>query len=512
MADAQAQTEALPENPLVDGLSSERRAPPLVLIVFGASGDLTSRKLLPALERLAARRQLPAAFSVVGVARTEMADDEFRDLCRKAVPDAGPAWEGLVAGFRYVSGEYSDDATFERLCQAVAEVDKERGTGGNRVYYLATVPTVFADVAESLAKHGLNRPEHEGAFVRIVVEKPYGRDLASALELDNRLHGVFEEPQLYRIDHYLGKETVQNVLALRFANAIFEPVWDRRYIDHVQITVAEELGVGHRGGFYESAGALRDIVQNHVLQVLALTLLEPPASIDAKGIRDEKVKALRAVEIMSPEDVSTNVVRAQYGSGWVMGEPVAGYREEEGVAPDSTTETYVAMRLRVDNWRWAGVPVYVRTGKRLPKRVTEVAMQFREVPHLPFQKGQARGLDPNTLVLRIQPDEGITLRFGAKVPGQEFRVRSVSMDFSYGAAFLEETPEAYERLLLDAMVGDPTLFIRADEVEQAWRIVQPMLDAFAEHQPPLVTYGGGTWGPTEADGLIGWDGHRWRTP
>jgi glucose-6-phosphate 1-dehydrogenase len=507
-----AQVPDLPENPLVAGLSTERRAPPLVLVVFGASGDLTSRKLLPALERLASRRQLPAAFSVVGVARTEMTDDEFRDLARKAVSDAGPTWDGLVAGFRYVAGEYDDHATFERLCQVLDEVDEERGTGGNRVYYLATVPTVFAQVAEALAKHGLNRPQQEGAFVRIVVEKPYGRDLASALELDNRLHAVFDEPQLYRIDHYLGKETVQNVLALRFANAIFEPVWDRRYVDHVQITVAEELGVGHRGGFYESAGALRDIVQNHVLQVLALTLLEPPATIDAKGIRDEKVKALRAVEIMSAEDVTTNVVRAQYGPGWVMGEPVAGYREEEGVAPDSVTETYVAMRLRIDSWRWAGVPVYVRTGKRLPKRVTEVAMEFREVPHLPFKRGQSQGLDPNTLVLRIQPDEGITLRFGAKVPGQEFRVRSVSMDFSYGAAFLEEAPEAYERLLLDAMVGDPTLFIRADEVEQAWRIVQPLLDAFAEGRPPLVTYEAGTWGPSEADALLAWDGHRWRTP
>ncbi|TML37596.1 MAG: glucose-6-phosphate dehydrogenase [Actinobacteria bacterium] len=509
---ASATNEALSPNPLLDGLSSERRAPPLVLVVFGASGDLASRKLFPALERLASRRQLPAAFSVVGVARTEMTDEEFRDLCRKAVSDAGPSWEGLVSGFRYVCGEYSDHPTFERLSQVLEEVDRDRGTGGNRVYYLATVPGVFAEVAEALAGHGLNRPSREGAFVRIVVEKPYGRDLASALELDDRLHKVFDEPQLYRIDHYLGKETVQNVLALRFANAIFEPVWDRRYVEHVQITVAEELGVGHRGGFYESAGALRDIVQNHVLQVLALTLIEPPATIDAKGIRDEKVKALRAVEIMTPDEVAANVVRGQYAPGWVEGEHVPGYREEEGVAPDSATETYVAMRLRVDNWRWAGVPFYVRTGKRLPKRVTEVAMQFREVPHLPFQRGQARGLGPNTLVLRIQPDEGITLRFGAKVPGQEFRVRSVSMDFSYGAAFLEEAPEAYERLLLDAMVGDPTLFIRADEVEQAWRVVEPLLEAWAEGRSPLVPYAAGTWGPPEADGLLAWDGHRWRTP
>ena len=500
-----------PANPLAEGLDDDRRAPPCVLVVFGASGDLTTRKLMPALKRLADNRQLPAAFAVVGVARTELSDEDFQKRMREAVDEPSPTWDGLVTGFRYVAGDYAHPDTFTQLRQVLDQVDRDRGTAGNRVYYLATVPTVFAEVAAALGQAGLHQPSTPDAFVRIVIEKPYGRDLTSALELDNAVHAVFDESQVYRIDHYLGKETVQNVLALRFANAIYEPIWNRRYVDHVQITVAESLGVGHRGGFYETAGALRDIVQNHVLQVLALTLMEPPATIDAQGIRDEKVKALRAVDIMTPDEVAANVVRGQYDAGWVEGEATIGYRHEEGVSPYSTTETYVAMRLKVDNWRWAGVPIYVRTGKRLPKRVTEVAMTFHRVPHLPFHAGEARGLEANALVLRVQPDEGITLRFGAKVPGQAFRVRTVSMDFSYGAAFLEETPDAYERLLLDAMVGDPTLFIRTDEVEQAWRVVDPILSAWAD-DAPLARYQGGTWGPAEADQLIGADGRAWRTP
>ena len=500
------------QNPLLEGLEGERRAPPCVLVVFGASGDLASRKLLPAIEQLARHRRLPANFAVVGVARTEMTDEQFQQLCIEAVPDAGPAWKGLVAGFRYVTGEYSRGETFDTLAEVLADVDRDRNTAGNRVYYLATIPAVFASVADALAHHSLNKPAGEGSFVRVVVEKPFGRDLESARSLDAELHQAFDEEQIYRIDHYLGKETVQNVLALRFANAIFEPIWNRRYVEHVQITVAESLGVGHRGGFYETAGALRDIVQNHVLQVLALTLLEPPATVDAQGIRDEKVKALRAVKVLTPAEVPFYVVRGQYDRGWIEGEAVAGYREEPDVDRASQTETYVAVRFDVDNWRWAGVPVYVRTGKRLPKRVTEVAMQFRSVPHLPFATKLSEGLMPNALVVRIQPDEGITLRFGAKVPGQEFRVRSVSMDFSYGAAFLEETPEAYERLLLDAMVGDPTLFIRTDEVEQAWRIADPLLEAFETGALPLARYPAGSWGPQEADALIERDGYAWRTP
>jgi glucose-6-phosphate 1-dehydrogenase len=508
-----ATLEDLPPNPLMEGLEAERRAPPCVLVVFGASGDLTHRKLMPALAELAMKRQLPSAFAVIGVARTEMTDDDFRQRMLEAAGDEdNPAWASLVAGFRYVAGDYGEHETFDRLKQVIDEVDRERGTGGNRVYYLATVPTVFASVAGELGEHGLAKPAHADAFARIVIEKPFGHDLASARELDAALHAVFDEEQIYRIDHYLGKETVQNVLALRFANSIFEPMWNRRYVDHVQITVAESLGVGHRGGFYEHAGAMRDIVQNHVLQVLALTLMEPPATIDAQGIRDEKVKALRAVDIFTPEEVLSEVVRGQYTDGWVEGEQVPGYRQEEEVDPNSATETYVAMRLHVNNWRWAGVPIYIRTGKRLPKRVTEVSISFQGVPHLPFKAADARGLQPNAIVMHIQPDEGISLRFGAKVPGQAFKVRSVSMDFSYGAAFLEEPPEAYERLLLDAMVGDPTLFIRTDEVEQAWRIVDPILAVWREEDAPLAFYPAGTWGPKEADRLIERDGRQWRTP
>jgi glucose-6-phosphate 1-dehydrogenase len=474
---------------------------------------------MPAVERLALRRLLPGGFSVVGVARTEMDDEDFRERMRTTVEDAGGGgdeakhvWDAFGGGFRYVAGDYADIETFKRLRTVLDDLDRERGTGGNRLYYLATPPNTFPMIAKALGDVGLNTPDREGAFVRIVIEKPYGHDAQSAAELDDVVHSVFSESQVYRIDHYLGKETVQNVLALRFANAIFEPVWNRRYVDHIQITVAEALGVGHRGSFYEQAGALRDIVQNHVMQVLALTLMEPPATFDPNAIRDEKVKALRAVDQLTPDDVRTQVVRGQYTGGWVEGEEVPGYRDEEGVHPHSLRETYVAMNLAVDNWRWAGVPVYVRTGKRLPKRVTEVAMEFKNVPHLPFTRDQAEGLEPNALVLRIQPDEGITLRFGAKVPGQAFRVRSVSMDFFYGAAFLEETPEAYERLLLDALVGDPTLFIRSDEVAQAWRICDPLLTAWEEEDVPLARYEAGTWGPREADELLERDGRRWRRP
>jgi len=507
------------DNPLLEP-ALERVAPPAALVVFGASGDLTSRKLMPAVERLGLRRLLSGGFAVVGVGRTPMDDDEFLERMRVLVGEGGGegeeathVWEALAGGgFRYVSGDYGAPETYARLREVLTDLDRERGTSGNRLYYLATPPATFPVIAQALGESGLNRPETDDSFVRIVIEKPYGRDSASAAALDTTVHNAFEEQQVYRIDHYLGKETVQNVLALRFANAIFEPVWNRRYVDHVQITVTESLGVGHRGGFYETAGALRDIVQNHVMQVLALTLMEPPAIFDADGIRDEKVKALRAVDAFTPEEVATEVVRGQYAQGWSQGVEVPGYRDEKGVDPHSLTETYVAMRLRVDNWRWAGVPVYVRTGKRLPKRVTEVAMQFKEVPHLPFAASQTEGLDPDLLVLRIQPDEGVTLRFGAKVPGQAFQVRSVSMDFFYGAAFLEETPEAYERLLLDALLGDPTLFIRTDEVQQAWRICDPVLRAWEEDDVPLARYEAGTWGPPEADCLLVQDGRRWRKP
>ena len=510
---AQATGRAEPEaNPLAVGLDRGRRPPPSVLVVFGASGDLTARKLMPAVASLARRQLLPSGFAVVGVARSHLSDDDFRARMTEAVPDGGPGWAELVKRFRYVAGDYGSPETMAQLQSVLEAVEQDRGGPGNRIFYLATVPNVFEPIASALGGAGLNQPAGPAAATRLVIEKPFGRDLASARALDEALHRVFDEAQIYRIDHYLGKETVQNVLALRFANAIFEPIWDRRYVDHVQITVAESLGVEHRGGFYETAGALRDIVQNHVMQVLSLTLMEPPASIDAQGIRDEKVKALRAVKILSVDQVATDVVRGQYEAGWSEGRPVPGYREEEDVDPNSRTETYMAMKLEVDNWRWAGVPIYVRTGKRLPKRVTEVALQFQRVPHLPFGADESRDLHPNALILRIQPDEGISLRFGAKVPGQAFEVRDVLMDFSYGAAFLEEAPDAYERLLLDAMIGDPTLFIRSDEVLQAWCIVEPLLEAWAEKDAPLARYPAGTWGPRQADQLLTREGRRWRTP
>jgi glucose-6-phosphate 1-dehydrogenase len=499
-------------NPLAEGIDTIRRAPPGVLVVVGASGDLTARKLLPAIERLSRRRLLPQAFAVIGVARTSMDDEGFRDLMTSSVPDAGSGWADVVKHSRYIAGDYSDPDTFARMRTYLEDLETEIGSPGNRTFYLATVPAVFEEVAAGLGSVGLNQPPNEQAAVRIVIEKPFGRDLQSARHLDAALHETFNESQIYRIDHYMGKETVQNVLALRFANAIFEPLWNRRYIDHVQITVAESLGVEKRGGFYERAGALRDIVQNHVMQVLALTMMEPPGTIEAQRIRDEKVKVLRSVMIPTPDQVISDVVRGQYDSGWSEGAAVVGYRQEADVDPRSQTETYVALKLEVDNWRWAGVPIYIRTGKRLPKRLTEVALQFHKVPHLAFTAAESRDLRPNTLVLRVQPDEGVALRFGAKVPGQAFKVRDVLMDMSYGSSFLEEAPDAYERLLLDAMVGDPTLFIRSDEVDQAWQIVQPLLDTWEARPLPLAGYAAGTWGPRQADQLIERDGRQWRTP
>lgn len=494
------------------GAGVVRTPPPLVLVIFGASGDLTARKIIPALAELANRGRLNAHFSVVGVARTSWSDEDFRQAALKADSGGGKAWAELVQSFRYVSGEYAATETFDSLRRVLAEVDQAQGTSGNRVYYLATVPEMFGPVAEALAKEGCNRPGEGGEFVRLVVEKPFGRDLESALELDAQLHRAFDEDQIFRIDHYLGKETVQNVLALRFANAIFEPIWNRRYVEQVQITVAESIGVEHRGGFYETAGALRDIVQNHVMQVLALTMMEPPIRMDAARIRDEKVKLLKSIDIPSPDEAVDRSVRGQYVAGIIDQQPVVGYREEEGVDPKSEVETYVALRLSVDNWRWAGVPVYVRTGKRLAARVTEVALQFHEVPFLAFEGALTRELRPNVLVLRIQPHERISLHFGAKVPGEAFRVQSVSMDFGYEQAIAEQGMDGYTRLLFDAMIGDPTLFIRTDEVEQAWRIVDPYLEAWSEPGGGLHFYPAGTWGPHIADLLLQRSGDAWRVP
>ncbi len=485
-------------------------------VVFGATGDLAHRKLYPAVATLAAHGQLPRNMVIVGVSRTRMSDEDFATEVRNAVAKADDGRQSALderdIHYRYIPGAFDDDKTFHKLASVLTDCDARYGTSGNALYYLATIPQLFGKVAAGLGRVGLAE-EVPATFRRIIVEKPFGRDLESSRALDEELHEYFQEHQIFRIDHYLAKETVQNILALRFANTIFEPLWNRRYVDHVQITVAEDLGVEHRGTFYEQSGALRDIVQNHLLQVLALTAMEPPASFDANAIRDEKVKALRSIRPLQPDDLAHLVVRGQYARGEVGGVDVPGYRDEEGVAPDSAVETYLAIQLDVDNWRWAGVPFYLRTGKRLPHRVTEVALRYKKVPFLPLPPGAVDSVEPNTMVLHIQPDEGITLEFAAKVPGSPFRVRGVDLDFRYGRAFAEQAPEAYERVLGDAFLGDATLFIRGDEVNQAWRVVQPLIDAFDAGTIPLSFYRAGTWGPDEADDLLAQSyGDTWRTP
>ncbi|HEY1987902.1 MAG TPA: glucose-6-phosphate dehydrogenase [Acidimicrobiales bacterium] len=489
------------------------KAPPVAMVIFGASGDLTARKILPALSRLADRGVLDDGFTIIGVARTKWSDQDFQNHVSEATPEAGPKWKALVQRFKYVAGEYDHPHTFDQLKTHLDEADQVDGTAGNRLYYLATIPSVFALVAGALAAHGCACPGTDGSFARLVVEKPFGRDLESAESLNEQIHKAFDESEVFRIDHYMGKETVQNVLALRFANAIFEPIWNRRYVEQIQITVAESLGVEHRGGFYETAGALRDIVQNHVMQVLALTLMESPTSTDADRIRDEKVKLLHAIRIPTPDEAVDKSVRGQYAAGVIDGEKVIAYRQEPDVAPDSQTETYLALLLYADNWRWEGVPIHVRTGKRLPARVTEVVLQFRRAPFLLFDQQTSRDLRPDALILRIQPDEGISLEFGAKVPGEKFHIRSVAMDFSYAEAFAgAEAADGYERLLHDAMVGDATLFIRADEVLQAWRIVDPYLRAWSEPGGALQLYPAGSWGPHMAEILVERSGNAWRNP
>jgi glucose-6-phosphate 1-dehydrogenase len=502
----------------VDVLRDERRLPrvpePNAIVIFGASGDLTARKLVPALYDLAAQRRLPMEFAVVGLSRTKMSHDGFREKLRGALDEQRPGevsedvWDSFSKSIFYLPGDSKKPETYRELKGFLKKLDEEPGTGGNRAFYLASSPSLFPVIVEKLGEAGMNEGEN-GGWSRLVIEKPFGRDLTSAKALNADIRQHFRERQIYRIDHYLGKETVQNVLALRFANGIFEPVWNQHYVDHVQITVAEDIGVGTRGAFYEEAGALRDIVQNHLMQVLCLTAMEPPAAFDAESVREEKVKVLKAVRRMSEEEVGRFAVRGQYARGWVWGEEVPGYREEENVAPDSTTETYVALKLFIDNWRWAGVPFYVRTGKRLPKRATEIAIRFKPTPHTPF--AGAEGLDPNVLVVRIQPEEGVSMRIGAKVPGSGFEIRSVNMDLLYGTAFLEEVPDAYQRLLLDLMLGDPTLFIRADEAEGAWDILDPVMQAWSESRE-IPFYPAGSWGPEEAEELLAHDGRKWRQP
>lgn len=505
---------------MADRLRDEQRLPhvpdPAVMVIFGASGDLTARKLVPALYDLAAQRRLPLEFAVVGVSRTEMSHEEFREKLRKSLEEhrsgkiSDDVWKSFSNGIFYLAGDSKKAESYDELKKFLKQVDGERGTRGNRAFYLSTSPSLVPAVVERLGEAGLNNGE-DGGWSRLVVEKPFGRDLESARELNEEIRRYFKESQIYRIDHYLGKETVQNILALRFANGIFEPLWNQHYVDHVQITVAEDIGVGTRGAFYEEAGALRDIVQNHLMQILCLTAMEPPVAFDAQSVREEKVKVLKAMRRIPEDDVRNNAVRGQYERGWVWGEEVTGYREEEDVAPDSVTDTFVALKMFVDNWRWAGVPFYVRAGKRMPKKSTEIAIQFKPTPHTPFAGDDTEDLDPNVLVIRIQPEEGISLKIGAKVPGQGFEVSSVNMDLLYGTAFLEEAPDAYQRLLLDLMLGDPTLFIRADEAEAAWSILAPVMEAWAEKKE-VAMYPAGEWGPKDADDLLEHDGRKWRRP
>jgi glucose-6-phosphate 1-dehydrogenase len=495
------------ENPLLEGLQLRRTPDPCVFVIFGASGDLTQRKLLPALYSLAYRRLLPEKFAVVGAARTEESDDAFRARMEEAVKDHArdpfqqDVWEKLADGMHYIATDFGDEAFEQRLRKRITQLDEERGTAGNRIYYFAVPPNAIATLVSEVGE----RRSTEG-WVRLVIEKPFGHDLDSARALTKQLQEHFVEEEIFRIDHYLGKETVQNMLALRFSNGIFEPIWNRQFIDHVQITVAETIGIENRASFYEQAGAIRDIFQNHLLQLLALTAMEPPIDFTSEQVRNEKVKVLRALHTPGPK----SVVRGQYGRGYVEGEEVPGYREEEGVASDSLTETYVAAKLYVDNWRWADTPFYVRMGKRLARRETTVAIQFKSAPHPPFEDSATEGLRPNVLVVHVQPDEGVSLAIGAKVPGAGMTIRNVHMDFLYGGAFRTSLPEAYERLILDAMLGDQTLFTRTDEVEEQWSLVDAIVAAWRRDRPAFPNYAAGTWGPASADDLIQRDGRTWR--
>ncbi len=495
------------ENPLVEGLRLRRRPEPCAVVIFGASGDLTQRKLFPALYALALRRLLPEEFGVVGVARSEQTSKQWIAAMEKAVKAYArdefdrETWRSVAEGMHYVATDFADEDGQDAVVSCLNRLDEERGTEGNRLYYLAVPPAAFRTIVSELGE----RRGSEG-WTRLIVEKPFGHDRVSAQELNEMLLRHFREDEVFRIDHYLGKETVQNMLALRFANGIFEPIWNRQFIDHVQITVAESLGIEGRAGFYERAGAIRDIFQNHLLQLVALTAMEPPIDFTADSVRNEKVKVLRSLHTPGPK----SVIRGQYGRGFVEGEEVQGYREEEGVAPDSTTETYVAAKLYVDNWRWADTPFYVRAGKRLPRRETTIAIQFQRAPHPPFAEIAGDGLRPNVLLIHVQPDEGVALAIGAKVPGQGMSIRTVHMNFLYGGAFRTGLPEAYERLILDAMLGDATLFTRADEVDEQWSLVDTIVAAWRRDRPVFPNYEAGTWGPRTADELLHRDGRSWR--
>ena len=503
-------------NPLRD--PRDRRLPriagPCGLVIFGVTGDLAKRKLMPAVYDLANRGLLPPGFALTGFARREWDTQDFAQVVHDAVkanartPFRESTWKHLAEGIRFVQGEFDDDAAFDRLSSTVAELDAERGTGGNHAFYLSVPPGSFPLVCRQLARSGLSK-QPEGAWRRVVVEKPFGHDLVSARELNDVVSEVFEPESVFRIDHYLGKETVQNMLALRFANQLFEPIWNAHYVDHVQITMAEDIGIGGRAGYYDVIGAARDVIQNHLLQLLALTAMEEPVSFDAQDLRAEKEKVLSAVRL--PPDLALHTARGQYVGGWQGGEEVVGYLEEAGIAPDSRTETFAALRLDIDTRRWAGVPFYLRAGKRLGRRVTEIAVVFKRAPHLPFESTATEELGQNALVIRVQPDEGVTIRFGSKVPGTAMEVRDVTMDFGYGHAFTESSPEAYERLILDVLLGDPPLFPRHEEVELSWKILDPITAFWAENGAP-DPYRAGTWGTDSADAMMARDGRSWRRP
>jgi len=495
------------QNPLVEGLLLRRKPDPCALVIFGASGDLTHKKLMPALYALMLRRLLPERFVIVGVARSEGDDETFRNDMQEAVKQHArdefreDIWSELAESMHYVATDFADEGGEDALHDLLVRLDGERGLGGNRVYYLAVPPPVFPTIVDALGKR-----RSATGWTRLIVEKPFGHDLESARELNALLWEHFDEREIFRIDHYLGKETVQNMLALRFANGIFEPIWNRQFVDHIQITVAESIGIEGRADYYERAGAIRDIFQNHLLQLLSLTAMEPPIDFTAESVRNEKVKVLRAMHTPGPK----SVVRGQYGRGFIEGVEAPAYREETGVAPDSMTETYVAAKLFVDSWRWADTPFYVRMGKRLARRETTIAIQFKRAPHPPFEETAAEGLRPNVLLVHVQPDEGVSLAIGAKVPGQGMSIRTVHMDFLYGGAFRTGMPEAYERLILDTLLGDGTLFTRSDEVEEQWLLVDAIVAAWQRDRPSFPNYAAGTWGPPSADDLIHRDGRSWR--
>ena len=515
--------EAVELNPLrVE--AGERIPDPCAMVIFGVSGDLTARKLMPSLFDLALDTPLPADFSIVGVSHRDWSDDDFQKTMHDAVVAGArnevtpQRWAEFARRLSYVRGEFQDPATYQRLGERLEQVDATRDTRGNRLFYLATSPEFYLPIIKQLSESGAgerqaNYLEPAEGWHRIVVEKPFGHDAASARDLIAEMAEAFTERQIYRIDHYLGKETVQNVLAFRFANLLFDPVWNRQYVDNVQITAAESIGIEGRAGYYEHAGALRDMVQSHLLQLLAIVAMEPPAFFNGNAVRDEKVKVLRSVVPPRGDEIANWAVRGQYGPGYINGQPVPGYREEKAVAPDSETETFVALRLKIDNWRWDGIPFFLRTGKRMARRVTELAVQFKRVPHLMFASVGHMEPNPDLISIRIQPDEGIAIRFAAKVPGSRTQLRTVRMEFLYGASFGASGPDAYERLLLDALLGDPTLFTRRDEVETAWGIVQPILDFWGtDGASPPFPYEAGTWGPAKADQMIERAGRSWRRP